>query len=257
MAFGFDTISPVSPVILTRGFGGFNNQVTVKCFVFGGHSFERLESSQPPVTESFIFPREHTAKPINVFAGCRGTISFLATIKYRYHYDSGGIHPNQHEISSGGTEHHCSFDYVFPANAQSPADLTIGNIIKVREGDKEQHGDPTYSVDLAEWNYDKGASSGPRFLRINPAVSYSTGAQTPPKTSNDEGIGAFMIPIHTHEVIITSTPAEVVRPRGVIITSTPAEVVRPRGVIITSTPAEVVRPSSPAAQLMRKALLGY
>jgi hypothetical protein len=40
-----------------------------KLSVFWGQSFQRLKGSQPSVTESFSFPGQHTAKPINVFSG--------------------------------------------------------------------------------------------------------------------------------------------------------------------------------------------
>jgi hypothetical protein len=134
-------------------------------------------------------------------------------ISYAYYYE-GTITHKANTISSGSVQHRCTFDYIFPPNANGPADLSIGTIVKTRGDDGVIYGDSAYSVELAEWNEDKGVPNGPRYVRVNPSVKYSTGSQPSPQTRDDEGIGAFIIPIHVSDgTVILDGPN-----RGVTIT---------------------------------------
>jgi hypothetical protein len=182
---------------LTRRYGS-GNWVTVKLAVFGDHSFQRLGGSDVPISVPFYFFHEHSIRPINIFRNTQGTIAFSIVISYGYHYEGSMTHSVK-SISSGSEQHRCSFDYVFPANANGPADLAIGTVVKTRDNDGVRDGNPDYLVELAGWNEEKGVPNGPRYVRINPSVKYSTGSERPPQTKDDEGIAAFTIPIHTSD----------------------------------------------------------
>lgn len=172
------------------------NWVTVQLEVFGNHSFQRLGSSEAPMSTKFYFRSDSSVHPINIYKNSQGTIAFSIALSYAYYYEGAMTH-SAHRISSGSSgQHRCSFDYIFPANANGLADLTIGKIVKTRGDDGGHDGDPAYSAELAEWNDDEGAPNGPRYIRIDPSVKYSTGSEHPPQTRDDEGIGVFTISIH-------------------------------------------------------------
>jgi hypothetical protein len=197
---------------LTRLYA-YKNWVTVKLAVSSDHSFKRLGGSEVPIAVSSYFRREHSIRPINIFKNSEGTIAFSIVISYAYYYE-GGVTHKANTVSSGSVQHRCSFDYIFPPNANGPADLTIGKIVKTRGDDGVMYGDSTYSVELAEWNDDKGVPNGPRYVRINPSVKYSTGSERSPQTTDDEGMGAFVVPIHISDgAVIFDGPN-----RGVTIT---------------------------------------